>query len=207
MSTPYAAGAMYSTTHDLLIWENALFGGKVLSAASLKKMATPYKADYGYGLFIHSEDGRDVVEHGGNINGFNSEMAHYPDDDVDIIVLDNIEGGTASAVHAQLQRLVHGETVTVPVVRKAVHVDRDILQTYVGTYAWTPTFSIVITLEGDQLVSQATGQGKLPVYPQSETLFFAKAVDAQVEFFKDDKGKVAYLMLHQGGRDIKGIRK
>lgn len=207
MSTPYSAGAMYSTTHDLLIWENALFGGKVLSAASLKKMTTPYKSAYGYGLFIHSEDGRSTIEHGGNINGFNSEMAHYPDDDVNIIVLDNIEGGTATALHNTLLRLVHGETVSMPVVHKQVHVDRSVLKTYVGTYELTPTFSIVFTLEGDQLMSQATGQGKLPVFPESDTLFFAKAVDAQVEFFKDEKGDVAYMVLHQGGRDIKGVRK
>ncbi len=207
MTTPYSAGAMYSTTHDLLTWENALYGGRVLSAASLKKMTAPYKAGYGYGLFIHSEDGRATIEHGGNINGFNSEMAHYPDDDVNIIVLDNIEGATASVMHNALLRLAHGETVTVPAVRKEVHVDRTILQSYVGTYELSPAFSIAFTLEGDQLVSQATGQGKLPVFAQSNTLFFAKAVDAQIEFFKDDKGKVAYLILHQGGRDVKGVRK
>ncbi len=207
MSTPFSAGAMYSTTHDLLTWENALFGGKVLSAASLKKMTAPYKAGYGYGLFIYAEDGRAAIEHGGNINGFNSDMAHYPDDDVNIIVLDNIEGGTASTLHSSLLRLAHGETVTMPVVRKEVQVARDILQTYVGTYELTPTFSLVFTLDGDQLICQATGQGKLPLYPQSDTLFFAKALDAQVEFFKDDKGKVAYLMLHQSGHDVKGIRK
>ncbi len=207
MSTPFSAGAMYSTTHDLLTWENALFGGKVLSAASLKKMTTPYKAGYGYGLFIYAEDGRAAIEHGGNINGFNSEMAHYPDDDVNIIVLDSIEGGTASALHNSLLRLAHGEAVPMPVVREEIHVAHDILQSYVGTYELTPTFSITFTLDGDQLVSEATGQGKLPVYPQSDTLFFAKAVDAQVEFFKDDKGKVAYLVLHQNGHDTKGVRK
>ena len=33
MSVPYGAGALYSTTEDLLKWEQALFGGKVLTAA------------------------------------------------------------------------------------------------------------------------------------------------------------------------------
>ncbi len=206
MSTPYAAGAMYSTTHDLLTWETALFGGKVLSAAALKTMTTPYKANYGYGLFIHSEDGRDVIEHGGNINGFNSEMAHYPDDDVTIVVLDNIEGQAASVLGNALVRLVHGETVKVPAVHKDIHVDRDVLQTYVGTYALTPTFSIAFTLDGDQLMSQATGQDKFPVYAESNTRFFARIVDAEIEFFKDEKGRVAYLILHQNGRDTKGMR-
>src|SRR5215831_12154293 len=38
MSVPFAAGALYSTTEDLLRWEQGLFGGKLLSAASLQKM-------------------------------------------------------------------------------------------------------------------------------------------------------------------------
>jgi hypothetical protein len=37
MSIPFAAGALYSTTEDLLRWEQGLFGGKVLSAASLAR--------------------------------------------------------------------------------------------------------------------------------------------------------------------------
>ncbi len=45
MSIPFSAGALYSTTHDLLRWEQGLFGGKLLSAASLKKMTTPFKQE------------------------------------------------------------------------------------------------------------------------------------------------------------------
>jgi hypothetical protein len=40
MSVPYAAGSLYSTAHDLLLWKNSLYGGKVLEPASLKKMTT-----------------------------------------------------------------------------------------------------------------------------------------------------------------------
>ncbi len=32
-------------------------------------------------------------------------------------------------------------------------------------------------------------------------MFFLKVVDAQVEFFKDDKGNVTHLVLHQGGHE------
>jgi CubicO group peptidase (beta-lactamase class C family) len=40
MSIPHAAGALFSTTEDLLRWEQGLFGGKVISPASLVKMTT-----------------------------------------------------------------------------------------------------------------------------------------------------------------------
>ena len=54
-------------------------------------------------------------------------------------------------------------------------------------------------------MTQLTGQGKLPVFPQSETLFFLKVVDAQLEFGKDEKG--AYVILHQNGNDQKAVKK
>jgi CubicO group peptidase (beta-lactamase class C family) len=50
MTIPLSAGALYSTTEDLLRWERGLFGGKLLSPASLKKMTTPIKSDCGFGL-------------------------------------------------------------------------------------------------------------------------------------------------------------
>lgn len=70
-----------------------------------------------------------------------------------------------------------------------------------------PGFDLVITLEGDQLVSQATGQGKIPLFAESETKFFPKVMDAEIEFVKDDKGAVTHLMLHQGPAEIKAPRK
>jgi CubicO group peptidase (beta-lactamase class C family) len=77
MTIPFSAGALYSTTDDLLRWEQGLFGGKVLSAASLKKMTTPFKNDYAFGLGVRSDKGHTVIEHGGGIEGFNTQMSYF----------------------------------------------------------------------------------------------------------------------------------
>jgi CubicO group peptidase (beta-lactamase class C family) len=73
MSLPYAAGSLYSSVDDLLRWDQALYGAKVLSDASKQKMFTPGVGDYGYGLFIH-KGAVTTIEHGGSINGFNSHI-------------------------------------------------------------------------------------------------------------------------------------
>ena len=79
MTIPYAAGALYSTTEDLLHWEQALFGGKVLSEASMKKMTTPAMNNYAFGLFVRKQSGsRNLIEHGGSINGFSSRLYYFP---------------------------------------------------------------------------------------------------------------------------------
>ena len=207
MSIPFSAGALYSTTEDLWRWEQGLFGGKVLNAASLKKMTTPFKNDYAYGLAVRTAHGYTVIEHGGGIEGFNTQLAYDPDRKLAVIVLGNLNGGAPGEIAGQLMSLLHGEKVVLPSERKEITVSTDVLRQYVGTYQLAPTFSIVITLEGNRLMSQATNQPALPLFPESETSFFLKAVDAQIEFAKNDKGEVTSLTLHQGGNEMKALKR
>ena len=94
-----------------------------------------------------------------------------------------------------------------PVERTEVKVDPAVLARYVGTYQLAPNFRVTFTLEGDQLMTQATNQPKFPVYPESQTKFFLEVVDAEAEFVSDEKGQVNAVILHQGGQDHKGVRK
>jgi hypothetical protein len=45
---PYSAGFLYSTVSDLMKWERGLFGGRVLSAASLQTMTTADRESMGW---------------------------------------------------------------------------------------------------------------------------------------------------------------
>jgi CubicO group peptidase (beta-lactamase class C family) len=111
MTIPHAAGGLYSTTEDLLRWQQALFGGKVLSAASLQKMLTPFKNNYALGLGVRTANGRKVIEHNGGINGFNSALSYYPDSRVTVVVLANINGPAADQLAARLGAVAHGDAV------------------------------------------------------------------------------------------------
>jgi hypothetical protein len=207
MSIPFSAGALYSTTEDLLRWEQGLFGGKVLKPESLAKMTTPFKQDYAFGLGVTTRNGHKVIAHNGGIEGFNTSLAYYPDDKLVVAVLANLNGGAADALAEKLAQVAHGEKVVLATERKEVTVAPDVLKQYVGTYELSPTFSIVVTLETDHLEAQATSQQKFPVFAESPSLFFYKVVDAQLEFVKNEKGEVTNLVLHQGGRDVKGAKK
>src|SRR5690606_15399848 len=79
MSIPHAAGALYSTAEDLLKWQRALYGGKLLSSASLEKMTTPFLNDYAFGVTVSEQRGRKRFQHGGGIQGFNTSLAYYPE--------------------------------------------------------------------------------------------------------------------------------
>jgi CubicO group peptidase (beta-lactamase class C family) len=206
MSIPFSAGALYSTTEDLLRWEQGLFGGKLLSAASLAKMTTPFKEDYACGVGVRTVSGHKVIDHGGGIEGFNTFLAYYPEDKLTVVALSNLNGDAPQAIVTRLAALARGEKVELPSERKEITLAPKILEQYVGTYEMAPKVNMMITLEGGQLISQLSGQGKVPLFAKSETKFFPKVVDAEVEFGKDDKGAVTYLVLHQGGRDTKAPR-
>ncbi len=207
MTIPFSAGALYSTTEDLVRWEQGLYGGKLLSAASLQKMTTPAKDNYAMGLTVSTENGHRKFSHGGGIEGFNTSLAYYPDDKLAVVVLGNLNGGAPDQIAHQLGDLVHGQQVVLPTERKEVTVSPDTLAKYVGVYELAPGFDLAVTLEGTQLMTQATGQPKLPVYAEAQNKFFLKVVDAQLEFFADDKGKVTHVMLHQNGLDMKAMKK
>jgi CubicO group peptidase (beta-lactamase class C family) len=206
MSIPFSAGALYSTTEDLLRWQRGLFGGKLLSAASLAKMTTPFKDDYACGVSVRTVNGRRVIDHGGGIEGFNTFLAYYPDDKLTVVALSNLNGGAPQQIVSQLAAIARGEKVELPSERKEISVAPKILQQFVGTYQLAPKVNMMITIESGQLISQVSGQGKVPLFATSETKFFPKVVDAEIEFGKDDKGVVTHLVLRQGGRDMKASR-
>jgi CubicO group peptidase (beta-lactamase class C family) len=109
MSIPLSAGALYSTAEDLWRWEEALFGGKLLSEASLRKMTTPFLNNYAFGLFVTDTQGHRAILHGGGIEGFNTSVSYYPDEKLSVIVLANLNGRAADELGVKLAAIAHGE--------------------------------------------------------------------------------------------------
>ncbi len=106
MSIPWAAGGMYSTTHDLLKWLRGLFQGRLLSAESLQVMTTPRRGTYGLGIAVAFKHGTRAIWHDGGIEGFNSYLTYLPNRQIAIIVLANQDGDSADQLASELVDLV-----------------------------------------------------------------------------------------------------
>ncbi|MDB4891517.1 MAG: hypothetical protein JWL61_3372 [Gemmatimonadetes bacterium] len=113
---PYAAGSLCSTAGDLVAWNRALHGGKILSPASYREITTPgmlndgSRLRYAKGLAVHELAGHRVIEHGGGINGFLSASNYLPDDDAIVVVLVNSTGPVSpDAIAAQITEAVFGK--------------------------------------------------------------------------------------------------
>ncbi len=207
MSVPFSAGNLYSTTGDLLKWETALFGGRVIDRTSLKMMTTPFRNGYGLGLFVADRDGHRIISHTGDIDGFGAMLAYYPDDKLTVIVLSNLFGGAYGLVAKDLAKSAFGLPFTLPSERKVVPVPPATLAEYAGTYRLTPTIRNVISLVDGHLTSRIGNQAELEMVPESQTMFFFRSGEAEIEFVRDSAtNKVTRLIVHQDGASFEGVK-
>lgn len=104
-------------------------------------------------------------------------------------------------------KALHGKRAnkTMP-THTEVAVSPGILEQYVGKYELLANFFVDITLETGRLMSQVTNQPKLELFGESDTRFFFKAVDAQIEFTPNADGKFD-LTVYQAGQKLAGKRK
>jgi CubicO group peptidase (beta-lactamase class C family) len=121
---PGAAGGLRTTVDDLLRWSHALYSGRVLAPVTVTRMVSAGKlrdgrttksgmpeewqrglnSDYGMGVFVTETSVGRRIWHAGDIDGFSTWLAHYPDVDVTIAVMQNSESADidASALHDAL---------------------------------------------------------------------------------------------------------
>lgn len=101
-----AAGAMYSTVEDLLLWDKALMSNKLLSKKFTGEMFTPSEklgfvalGSWRYKLNLGGRE-RTIVERQGYINGFCALNLIVPEEKTAVIFLSNTETQTLFRTYA-----------------------------------------------------------------------------------------------------------
>jgi CubicO group peptidase (beta-lactamase class C family) len=198
MSIPQGAGGLYSTTRDLLKWQQGLYGGRLLRPASLELLTTPVCDQYAFGVFAAQAEGNTTIAHSGGLDGFNTYMAYDPARRMTVIVLGNLNGPAPDALGAALLVLAReGAASQDPgaAPRSAA------LQAYAGAYDLSPTSSIAISVVNGRLLSQITGEEAVTLDPRSGDVFSLRANDARLTFTRDASGAVAGLVMYRDGLD------
>lgn len=124
MSTPYAAGSMYSTVEDLFIWDQALYTEKLLPKKyrdmMYEKYVPAFGQYYGYGWSIgyfpvgNTKDSTEIIGHGGGINGFNTLITRMPKEKSTIILLNNTGRAPLEDITIAINGILHGATYDLP---------------------------------------------------------------------------------------------
>jgi CubicO group peptidase (beta-lactamase class C family) len=165
------AGAINSSARDMAQWVRLMLGNGVIDGRRLvsekgfeeltrKQINIGGSVDYGLGWFLRQWNGHKVVEHGGNIDGFNAQVALMPDQKLGFVLLTNV---TASSLGTVAMNAIWKNLVGEPVTdTKATEPASDPKQE-VGKYSLVAAgVNFDVTLKDDKLVLTVPGQ---PPYP------------------------------------------
>lgn len=206
------AGALRSTVNDMLKFLAAqLDPDSTRLSAAIRASHQPQHSFDGMpgqialGWMI-AGDGQ-TIWHNGGTGGYHSYAAFDTKENRAVVVLCNTSSDVVDQLGVNLMLTLAGLTIPPPPARrKAAEVAPEVLAQYPGRYELAPGAVLTITLDGDKLSAQLTGQEKYRIYPESDEKFFYRIVDAQIVFVKNDAGEVEKLVLHQNGQKIPGKR-
>ncbi len=206
-SLTYAASAMYSTTHDMYKWAQAVMSHKLLSKELWAKAHTNYMNDYGYGWIVRENDsaiGKAVIGHNGVIHGFRSEFYMVPEDSTVIIILGNDMSDNVARAAQTVLYILYDVPHASFLPKSAIQLPAKQLEEYEGRYALAENFDIHVYTQSGQLWGQGSKQLPFQLYNYKKDHFFITEIEAEISFVRDKKGKITHMVLHQNGQDIKG---
>jgi D-alanyl-D-alanine carboxypeptidase len=123
-----SAGAIWSTPTDILHWDMALIGGKVLSSDSYRTLTTPRRlpdgrsTEYGCGDDIHEGGPALVFEHGGAVSGFVAENIVVPATRSAIVLMANTDFASLDALEQDILAMLVPH-VDIPAIQGPTAVD------------------------------------------------------------------------------------
>ena len=222
----YAGGGLYSTVEDMVRWDRGLSSGKLLRPEMLERASTPglltdgRRTVYGFGWMTANYRGLREVGHGGDITGFNTYFARYPDDQLSVIVLSNVGMRppgplpvSADLAH-RIAEIWLGDRMQTADALPDVKVPPGVLESYTGRYRVDapPVIiqnmgsHIVITRQGDHLMAEANGM-KLPLLAKSDTVFQAPGSPAELTFVCGGSERCSKMIITlMGLREFAALR-
>lgn len=209
MSNVAGAGGLVSTVADMYKWDRAIYSDDVLSESSRQAFLKPTTSmdegiGYSYGGAVLEISGRNYLLFSGQNSGFFTTALRYPDEEIYVVVLSNLENPSVQAVALGLAAIALGDPYQIPGGRTAIELDSVISEKYAGSYQLAPDTVVNVTSEGGHLFAEVPDVPKFEIFPESETEFFAQVSGTEylLHFQVDAGGVVTGMVVLQGDQEI-----
>lgn len=209
LPTLAGAGAIRSTMNDMLKFLDANLHperGPLQRAMALAYEPRAPAGNMKIGLnWLTIFAGTDtIVWHNGGTGGYRTFIGFEPSRKTGVIILTNTTGAGADDIgfHLLDPALPLAPRPVPPKERRAIDVKGDVLARYVGTYQLAPNIALDVTLKDGALYLHPTNQATMRLWPESETDFFLKELDAQFTFVRDAQGAATAVVFHQNGQAV-----
>ena len=204
------AGAINSSANDMANWikfvmNNGSVGGKKLvSDKGFEEWLKPQmkttpngKSSYGFGWFLQDWNGLKVVQHGGNVDGFNSMVAMIPEKKLGFVLLTNVSD---SPIGNELMPLVWKNILGNPNAVANSETNSAAPEKEVGKYRFEAAgFDIEIKMDNGNLTAIAPGQPTYTLEKINGRKYKFKEIEGFFVTFKDDS---LYLEQPQGNYNL-----
>jgi CubicO group peptidase (beta-lactamase class C family) len=200
MTQPHAAGALVGDLQALWRWNQLLHEGAFLKPAIYQRMTTPegpaVASKYGYGLFIETLRGEQLIHHGGAIHGFNSMLQYLPKQHITVALLRNADGGmNLDALGRQLAAFAAGKPF--PQTRP-IKLAPEQMKGFEGVFSKGQETRTLKLVDG-VLTSQRSGGSPMALVPIGAARFSFGSNPAQLAFERDASGRVNGLRFFVEG--------
>jgi CubicO group peptidase (beta-lactamase class C family) len=199
-SIPFAAGALYSSTSDLLAFSTTFFDeGFFASRSTLDLMKNFDDGYYGIGIYTDQTGDHFFMGHNGGIDGYSSVWKYFEEFDLHLIILSNSYMSALEDISLMALNAFEGKPVEIPAERTTIELPVEKLSRLEGIYEIQKGFNLMVYLEEEKLMARASGQGSFELFAVSDTAFFAKVAPIDINFRLNESGKSEALTLYQGG--------
>lgn len=200
------AGALRSTASDMAKFISANLGftktsisDSLAEALTLRRTGGNPNQKMGLGWHGDKLEDRIFTFHGGGTGGFVTLVGLDRDKKTGVFVATNSTSKSDDiGVHILIPQFPLRK------IKSSVSFSVAVLDSYVGEYQLSPTFSIVVSREGERLFLQATDQPKVEMFGEKTDEFFLRVVAAKILFVRNTSGKVISMILKQDGEDMPG---
>jgi len=202
-----AAAGLWTNPRDLakyIIETQRAYKGKsakVIDEQTTKLRLSPYMNKNGaaLGVFVEDYDGTKYFGHGAGNAGFTGGYYGSFEGGNGLVIMVNSDNGeivqelinSISSVYG-FKGLSKTRKVTL------AEVSEQDLNSYLGNYQLTPELVLTVSREGKKVFVQATGQSRIEAFAESSNKFFFKAIQASMEFVKDQNGLIKEMIFIQG---------
>jgi len=204
------SSTMISNVEDMSRWAMAnlnygvLDGKRILQTSTYDILWTKGKSvaePVGISWFIRDHNGFKTISHSGGDTGYGSYIILVPEKSLGIVMAANYDQTPINNIVNAALAIALEEDYTPPKMKKAIPIDPEILDKYVGKYQVEPNVFVDITQRKNRLFAQATGQPQVELFAETETKFFLKVAEIEISFEENENGIVFQLIVHQGGTD------
>ncbi|MEQ8767331.1 MAG: serine hydrolase domain-containing protein, partial [Planctomycetota bacterium] len=210
------AGAINSSVLDMTHWirfqlaKGEYAGQRLLAAERFDEMRAPQVimgpgVGYGLGWMLRQWKDRNIVEHGGNIDGFAAQVTLVPEEDLGYVLLANVTG---AALQQGSIEIVLSSLLEEPKPVVAAWPEEQ-LQPYLGDYYLEALkANVTVNIDGGKLAIDIPGQTNFKMHwPNDAGHWVFELTDTiELSFAEAVDGQVPELTVHQAGMEMKAKR-